>query len=115
MRVRIESAMAAAWNREIAENPPAVATAPRAETWEGDLDQDMNLEEIFRFFNRVEYGDGERLDEIGYDLPSLSVGDYVTKNGKRYRVEPVGFVEAPREPRAGGIPGDGWPCTTISD
>jgi hypothetical protein len=98
MHIRIESALAAAWNREIAENPPVVATVPRAETWEGILADDLNLEEIFRFFNRVGYGDAGRLDKIGYDLPSLSVGDYVTKNGKRYRVEPVGFVEAAEQP-----------------
>jgi hypothetical protein len=88
MRVRIESALARRFNESLEDGEER-----RMEVWEGDLDQDMNLEEIFRFFNRVDYDDGERLERLGYLMPSLSVDDLVTKNGKTYRVEPVGFVE----------------------
>ena len=93
--VHVESAMAKQRNealREVAETT-GKDFKPGAEEWSGYIPEVENLEEIFRFFNRVEYGDGERLEEIGYDLPSLSVGDIVTWNGKRRRVEPVGWVE----------------------
>lgn len=87
--VHIESAMAKRHNEEVADIP---GCEQRPETWEGYIPEVGNLEEIFRFFNRVEPGDDERLDEIGYRLPSLSVGDVVEWNGKRHRVEPVGWV-----------------------
>lgn len=92
MHVRIESAMAKRHNEEVAD---IEGCEQRAETWEGYVPDTEagNLEQIFRFFNRVDFGDGERLEEIGYTLPSLSVGDVVEWHGKRYRVEPVGWVE----------------------
>jgi hypothetical protein len=73
--------------------------AERAEreetTWSGTLELtgtlDDRLNQIFRAFNRVDYGDGERLEALGYRLPSLSVGDEVTIDGATFRVEPVGF------------------------
>lgn len=88
--VRIESAIARRLNEEVRDIP---GCEQRPETWEGYIPEVENLEEIFRFFNRVEPGDDERLDEIGYHLPSLSVGDIVDWNGLRRRVEPVGWVE----------------------
>jgi hypothetical protein len=54
---------------------------------------------LFRFFNRVDEGDGERLEQLGYRLPSLSVGDVVAWGGRRYLVEVVGFVEVDAEGR----------------
>lgn len=95
MHVHIDSAMARASNEALRphaeDNPGHPDFALRAETWEGDVAR-MSLEEIFRFFNRVEFADGERLEEIGYDLPSLSVGDIVTIDGdEQWRVAPVGF------------------------
>ena len=39
-------------------------------------------EAIFRFFNRVDAADAERLRAIGYRLPSLSVGDIISYTGK---------------------------------
>lgn len=64
-------------------------------TWEGEVPE-MDMEGIFRYFNRVEAGDGIRLEQIGYKLPSLSVGDIITVSTERratYRVEPVGFTQ----------------------
>lgn len=42
-----------------------------------DVDPEAQLERIFRFFNRVEQADCDRLDALGYDLPSLTSGDFV--------------------------------------
>lgn len=54
------------------------------ESWSGNIDLDEPakdsealLEDIFRFFNRVFAADNERLERIGYRLPSLSVDDVV--------------------------------------
>jgi hypothetical protein len=64
-------------------------------TWQGDIQLESNgnlPEQIFRFFNRVDEADGERLKKLGYNLPSLSVGDYFTvkfamwPNATTYRV-----------------------------
>jgi hypothetical protein len=87
MKVRIESALAARWNeeREIGEDG-------RPDTWEGEVPQ-MGPEEIFRFFNRVDKPDSDRLAGLGYELPSMSVGDIITIDGMlQYRVDPVGFT-----------------------
>jgi hypothetical protein len=51
------------------------------------------LEDIFRAFNRVTSEDCERLDAIGYKLPSLSVGDTVILDQKVYEVKNLGFEE----------------------
>lgn len=62
----------------------AISGTPYGTTWRGDLDLDRNLspeanlEVVFRAFNRVDQNDHERMAELGYLLPSLSVGDYVT-------------------------------------
>lgn len=53
-------------------------------------DAEIN-ERIFRFFNRVDSLDEEKLEAVGYRLPSLSVGDIVTWGGKAFRVEGHGF------------------------
>jgi hypothetical protein len=37
----------------------------------------LDLEYVFRWFNRVDDGDHERMLAVGYDLPSLSAGDKV--------------------------------------
>lgn len=55
------------------------------------IDADATNEALFRFFNRVDEGDNERLERIGYRLPSLSVGDLLHWGGKTHRVEGVGF------------------------
>jgi hypothetical protein len=101
IRVHIESGMAADWNTRRASliaagTDPALLDPARNEVWQGLVPQ-MDLEGIFRFFNRVEPGDGERLEALGYDLPSLSTGDLVTVGGKRWRVASVGFEEAVAE------------------
>ena len=65
-------------------------------TWTGPVES-INLEAIFRAFNRVEMEDGARLEEIGYRLPSLSVDDEVTlPDGTVYRVASFGFEEVTR-------------------
>lgn len=52
--------------------------------WEGDVSYGFErstptatLESIFRAFNRVDEADCKRLDDLGYNLPSLSSGDFV--------------------------------------
>lgn len=72
-------------------------------TWKGDvpdLDKlkmldypidDARLDFCFRCFNRVNEADGERLETMGYRLPSLSVGDYIAFDGKCWQVRGLGF------------------------
>lgn len=60
-------------------------------TWEGEVEVE-DLEDVFRFFNRVEPGDGLRLELIGYRLPSLSAGDRVTLDGVTWECAPVGWT-----------------------
>jgi hypothetical protein len=62
--------------------------------WSGTIelpDDARPLEYIFRFFNRIEDGDADRLDAIGYRLPSLSVGDVVEIAGERWRCAMLGW------------------------
>jgi hypothetical protein len=69
------------------------------DTWQGEVDlprvpaerASENLELLFRLFNRVDERDTTRLDDIGYTLPSMSVGDRVEVDGVAWRVEPLGF------------------------
>jgi hypothetical protein len=65
-------------------------------TWEGDVPpapEGMTvLEHVFRYFNRVDQADIDRLDELDYQLPSLSVSDVVTiDDGPRWRCAGVGW------------------------
>jgi hypothetical protein len=60
------------------------------------------LEETFRRFNRVSQEDVDYLDAIGYELPSLSVGDMVTVRTAReglltYIVCPAGYALLKRD------------------
>lgn len=48
-------------------------------------------EALFRYFNRVDDGDGDRLADLGYNLPSLSVGDLISWDHVTYRVAGMGF------------------------
>jgi hypothetical protein len=59
--------------------------------WMRDIPFDITLDNVFRFFNRVEYSDADRLDAIGYNLPSLSVDDLVTIGSDTYKVASCGF------------------------
>lgn len=72
------------------------------QTWEGEVtwpegvqeDNDqIVLECIFRYFNRVDEDDAERLNKLGFDMPSLSMGDEVGFNGKRWRCEAIGWSQ----------------------
>lgn len=71
--------------------------------WSGEVpfspnqDSEALLEQIFRYFNRVDQEDCDRLESIGYTLPSLSVGDEVTLHfniigDEVWKVANVGFV-----------------------
>lgn len=67
-------------------------------TWTGEVDIDPSgqavdavNELLFRAFNRVEDRDDARLADLGYFLPSLSVGDLVHWGGYTYRVAGMGF------------------------
>jgi hypothetical protein len=46
---------------------------------------------LFRCFNRVDPIDEQRLDAIGYRLPSLSVGDLIHWERQTFRVAGLGF------------------------
>lgn len=75
------------------------------ETWTGEVpielgDEDLTLELIFRWFNRVEEHDAVRLEKVGYNLPSLSVRDTVTFDGRTFLVDTVGFQEVTGSPAA---------------
>jgi hypothetical protein len=49
-------------------------------TWAGRV-PDADPEAMFRFFNRVDAADAERLGAVGYRLPSRSVGDIISYTG----------------------------------
>lgn len=68
--------------------------------WKGEVepqwiiapDAEGEMERIFRLFNRVEQEDCDRLEGIGYDLPSLSSGDFVQDyNGQWWLCASVGW------------------------
>lgn len=67
--------------------------------WSGEVeipmgaDRDAFLDNVYRFFNRVDDADNERLDDIGYNLPSLSSGDTVMFDGKVFYCAPVGWQQ----------------------
>jgi hypothetical protein len=46
---------------------------------------------LWRVFQRVEDYDGERLAVLGYRLPSLSLGDFVTWSERTWQVTSRGF------------------------
>jgi hypothetical protein len=95
----------------------AVAGKPAGTTWQGNLDcegangkHEGMLCIIFRLLNLVDDNDLARLTDIGYFLPSLSVGDFVTMHVEEqgehgpgeyglvtrpytYRVDGVGFTK----------------------
>lgn len=70
--------------------------------WSGDIPDEcidaLGPEQVnsflFRFFNRVEGDEDERqLELLGYDLPSLSMGDFITWGSRTFRVAAQGFEE----------------------
>jgi hypothetical protein len=63
-------------------------TAPM--TWTGEV-EGVNLDTVYRFFNRVDEADSARLAALGYRLPSLSVGDLVTIGTATFQVVNLGF------------------------
>lgn len=65
----------------------------KAPDWSGDVDV-ANPDDAWRFFNRIDRADSQRLAGVGYTLPSLSVGDLLTIDGTTYLCRPLGFSEA---------------------
>jgi len=57
------------------------------------LDEGEVNEALFRFFNRVDDPDVDRLAEVGFELPSLSVGDLLHWGSKTFRVAGSGFEQ----------------------
>ena len=55
------------------------------------IDEAATNEALFRFFNRVDERDNDRLEAIGYRLPSLSVGDLLHWGSRSFRVAGSGF------------------------
>ena len=95
-RVRIRSLMAERANLDPAARINAGGTPYATTTWEGDVELEdgtavSRLEAIFRLFNRVTDEDVGRLADLGYDLPSLSVGDIVELDGEAWRVASIGW------------------------
>lgn len=76
------------------------------EEWTGEVpvapggDDDLTLEFIFRWFNRVETHDAARLEAAGYNLPSLPAHDTVAFDGRTFLVDTVGFSEITDSPAA---------------
>ena len=61
---------------------------------DGDIDRDELArfhDELFRFFNRVDDEDIGKLARIGYELPSLSVGDLINYDRCTVRVAGMGW------------------------
>jgi len=88
-------------------------------TW-SNWDIDFTWDNVFRAFNRVTQADCETLDRLGYDLPSLSVGDIVTLNGETKQVTGNGFEPLdPPEPcgycRRCAIHNDPGGCLVVWD
>lgn len=59
-------------------------------TWTGEVNT-TDLDEIWRLFNRVSTEDNKRLRDMGYTLPSLSMGDVITINGEHHALGAIGF------------------------
>lgn len=71
-----------------------VGDVPELDEWQHELGEDETdaiNSYLFRYFNRVDIGDGNRLERIGYRLPSMSVGDLLHWGSKTYRVAGSGF------------------------
>lgn len=60
--------------------------------WNGDIEFDGDIEDLYRMFNRVTQADSDRLEALGYFMPSMSVGDIVTLGSTTYQCASVGFV-----------------------
>lgn len=64
----------------------AVVGTEQGTTWQGEIPDELfgnsttqrSFEVVYRLLNRVDESDVKRLEDWGYNLPSLSVGDYVT-------------------------------------
>ena len=73
------------WHGDV-ELPEGAHLRPREE-WS---DEAIN-EYLFRYFNRVDEEDGDRLKDADFELPSMSVGDLLHWGSKTWRVSGTGF------------------------
>lgn len=85
MKVTVISMMAAAHGRD------SIAWTGEVTDHAPDVSPEQVNEWLFRLLNRVDEADVRFLRERGYDLPSLSVGDYLHWEGVTWRVEGSGF------------------------
>jgi len=65
-------------------------------SWNGKISVDPGTNDavnsqIYRLFNRVDEEDGERLEKLGYRLPSLSAGDVLVWGDQGFSVKSIGF------------------------
>lgn len=95
-RITIRSKIAQEAN--VAAHKDAALPPYPSTTWTGEAawtDEPRKVEDrltsLFRMFNRVTEEDCDRLDDLGYELPSLSVGDQIEMDGATYEVKPIGF------------------------
>lgn len=80
------------WMGEIEPKDLAEVCGGSPEDHTPGLRPDLDLcESFFRYFNRVDESDLDRLAEIGYTQPSLSVGDLIAWDHVTYRVAGSGF------------------------
>jgi hypothetical protein len=73
------------WHGDV-ELPEGEGLRPREE-WPDEA----ICEYLFRYFNRVEEEDSDRLNDADFRLPSLSVGDLIHWGKKTWRVDGSGF------------------------
>lgn len=60
--------------------------------WSSEMDSDINLDDIFRTFNRVTDEDCDYLESIGFRGHSLSCSDIIVLDNKEvYYVDDFGF------------------------
>lgn len=66
--------------------------------WHGNIDVPDNIktndevnEYIFEVFNRLTAEDTAWLEQVGYHMPSLSVGDFIIHNERCWQVARFGF------------------------
>ena len=86
MKVTIISTQAIIAERDDCVWTGQVDTGQRDKSWAQDINGFL-----FRYFNRVDDDDHDKLEAIGYRLPSLSVGDVLYWDCKAYRVAGIGF------------------------
>lgn len=68
------------------------------ELFDDELVDEALAERVIRLLNRCGQADLDRLERIGYQLPSLSVGDYFTVQGVTWQVATFGVERVTGDP-----------------